>query len=163
MRTDARIFTQNQREGCPRTDLFKKKSPMNHNMVTHTSSFPMCCFGIRAPLLTTKVKVLKANKLPGPQDWPLCRRGPPLLLLFSLASLSDSTEVLLESRPSSVSSPTLRCTDAGPVGSMASPLGSTSTLSGDFAGAADSALGSAAVFSASPVNKNQPDVFQLWI
>lgn len=36
MRTEARIFTQNQREGCPRTDLFKQRPPMNHDMVTHT-------------------------------------------------------------------------------------------------------------------------------
>lgn len=54
----------------------------------------------------------------------------------------------------------LSSTDAGGVGSMTSPLGSTSTLSGGFAGAADSALGSAAVLSASPLNKNQAGASQ---
>lgn len=87
------------------------------------------------------------------QHRPLCPRGPPLLLLFSLASLSDSTEVLLEWRPSSVSSSTLSSADAGGVGPMA---GSTSSLPGGLAGAADSALDSAALLSASAVDRTQP-------
>lgn len=95
-----------------------------------------------------------------PQHRPLCRRRPALLLLFSLASLSDSTEVLLEVSFSLGISSMLSSTDARGVGSTAAPLGSTSALSGGFAGAADSALGSAALFSDSAVNKNQPGASQ---
>lgn len=121
----------------------------------------------RKPLLTIKVKYKKKHARVRctvmqlrPQHRPVCRRGPQLLLLFSLASLSDSTEVLLESTPSSVISSILGSTDAGGVGSLTSPLGSTSRLSGGFAGGADSALGPAAVFSASAVSKNQPGASQ---
>lgn len=90
---------------------------------------------------------------PGPQHRPACRRGPALLLLFSLASLSDSTEVLLEWTPSSGISSTLSPTDAG-----GWSLGWPSTLSGGSAGDADSALGSAALICASAVNKNNQHV-----
>lgn len=92
-----------------------------------------------------------------PRHRPRCQRGPPLLLLLSLASLSDSTEVLLELMPSSsVFSSTLI---AGGVHSTTSPLGASFAVSGGFTGAADAALGSAAALPASAVNPNQQGRF----
>lgn len=106
--------------------------------------------------MSSRMRVRRSVTQLRPQHRPLCRRGAALLLLFALASLSDSTEVLLESTPSSVISSMLSSTDAGGVGPVTSPLGSTSVLSGGLAGAAVSALGSAVVLSASAVNKKQP-------
>lgn len=89
-----------------------------------------------------------------PPHRPLCQRGPPLLLLFSLASLSDSTEVLLELMPSSsVFSSTL--ISAG-TGGVHSPLGWSFAVSEGFSG--DSALRSAAA-PASAVKPNQQGRF----
>lgn len=140
---------------------------MNHDMITCTHTHTLLPYLLlrldlcTGSLLTTKVKVSNnqilllrgTNSMTPrlrPQHRPACRRGPALLLLFSLASLSDSTEVLLEWTPSSAISSTISPTDSGG--------GWPSTLSGGLAGDADSALGSAALFSASSVNKNNQHV-----
>lgn len=89
---------------------------------------------------------------------PLCRMRPRLLLLLTFVSFSDSTDVLLESAPSSsVFSSTAGSAAAGELGSVRSSLG----LSGVASGAADSASGLAGVFSASAVgdNKSKPHSF----
>ena len=114
---------------------------------------------------------------------PPCWLKSELLLLFSFVSFSDSTEVLLETAPSSsVFSSTVGSTGAGAGGggrlsSATSSLGLSSELSGGGGRAVDSALGSMAALSASAVKDNEKHstmlysevlqnintVFPLWI
>lgn len=93
---------------------------------------------------------------------PLCGLRQRLLLLLTFVSFSDSTDVSLETTPSSsVFSSTVVSVAAEELGSATSSLGLSSALSGVAAGAADSALGLAGVFSASAVgdNKSKPHCF----
>lgn len=93
---------------------------------------------------------------------PLGGLRPRLLLLLTFVSFSDSTDVSLETTPSSsVFSSTVVSVAVEELGSATSSLGLSSALPGVATGAADSASGLAGGFSASAVgdNKSKPHCF----